>query len=113
MQMPIVRASFRHGMTTESSGTNLSPSPAAGVVVASAPARIRGIVAFALCRRAHTVWRTIAAPRPKDLRRPVCRLLGAARRGTLSLLRAADHPAGVQTLDGRVSPSRSDLPQHL
>jgi hypothetical protein len=34
-------------MTTESSGTILSPSPAAGVVLGSAPARIGEIVAFA------------------------------------------------------------------
>ena len=47
MQMPIVRASFRHGITTESSGATLSPSPAAGVVLGSTPARIGEIVAFA------------------------------------------------------------------
>ena len=45
MQVPIVRASFRHGITTESSGDILSPSSAAGIVLGSAPARIGGIVA--------------------------------------------------------------------
>jgi hypothetical protein len=47
MQVPIVRASLRHGITTESSGVTLSPSPAAGVVLGSTPARIGEIVAFA------------------------------------------------------------------
>jgi hypothetical protein len=39
-----VGASFRHGMTTESSGTTHSPSTAAGVVLGSAPARIGEMV---------------------------------------------------------------------
>jgi hypothetical protein len=46
MQIPIVRASFKHGMTTESSGTTASPT-AAGVVLGSAPARTGEIVALA------------------------------------------------------------------
>jgi hypothetical protein len=37
---------LRHGITTESSGITLSPTSAAGAVLGSTPARIRGIVAL-------------------------------------------------------------------
>jgi hypothetical protein len=49
-RVPNVRASCRHGITTESSGVILSPSPAAGVVLGSAPACIGEMVSLASAR---------------------------------------------------------------
>ena len=54
-----------------------------------------------VAKRIATVWPAIADARQRDLRRPVRRLLGAARRGTAGLLRPGTPEAGGPTLDGQ------------
>jgi FkbM family methyltransferase len=74
-----------------------------------------------VAKRIATVWPTITGARQTDLRRPVRRLLRAARRGTAGLLRPGVPEAGEPTLDGQrrgsgialIARPQTALPPHL